>query len=32
VSAPVVIFIVSVSDVADRLLIDFLPWMGWVGV
>lgn len=32
VSAPAVIFIVSVSDTADRLLIDFLPWMGWVGV
>lgn len=32
VSAPTVIFIVSVSDVADRLLIDFLPWMGWVGI
>lgn len=32
VSAPAVIFVVSVSDAADRLLIDFLPWMGWVGV
>ena len=31
VSAPAVIFIVSVLDVGDRLLIDFLPWMDWMG-
>ncbi|KAH9328385.1 hypothetical protein KI387_000493 [Taxus chinensis] len=32
VSAPAVIFLVSVSNAANRLLIDFLPWMGWVGI
>ncbi|GLJ46241.1 hypothetical protein SUGI_0974280 [Cryptomeria japonica] len=32
VSAPAVIFIISISSAANRLLIDFLPWMGWVGI
>eukprot|EP01018_Ginkgo_biloba_P017825 Gb_28336 [translate_table: standard] len=32
VSAPAVIFVIAVSDVSDKLLIEFLPWMGWVGI
>eukprot|EP00850_Spirogloea_muscicola_P008332 SM000044S15979 [mRNA] locus=s44:365527:369937:- [translate_table: standard] len=32
VSGPVVIFIYAVFDTATRIQVEFLPWLGWIGV
>eukprot|EP00850_Spirogloea_muscicola_P000375 SM000001S04777 [mRNA] locus=s1:2151342:2155770:- [translate_table: standard] len=32
VSGPVVIFIYAVFDTATRIQVEFLPWLGWIGI
>eukprot|EP00850_Spirogloea_muscicola_P012919 SM000085S23269 [mRNA] locus=s85:409276:413693:+ [translate_table: standard] len=32
VSGPVVIFIYAVFDTSTRIQVEFLPWLGWIGI